>query len=117
LVMNAVGAIATGATVLVVAVAKFVEGAWITLLLIPAIIAFMVAIRRHYDRVAREVSCPEPLNLDDLQQPLVVVALDEWNKVTQKAIRFAMTLSQEVQVVHVDAGEKSDRLKEQWDEW
>jgi len=117
LAMNAVGAIATGTTVLIVAVAKFTEGAWITLLLVPAIIGGMIAIRRHYDRVGQEVSCPEPLDLDNLQEPLVVVALDEWNKVTQKALRFAMTLSRDVQAVHVDAGEKSDHLKEQWDEW
>lgn len=114
---NAAGAIATGLTVLIVAVAKFTEGAWITLLLIPAIIAFMMTVRHHYDRVAREVSSPSPIELDHLKEPLVVVPVDEWNKVAQKALRFAMTLSRDIQVLHVDSGEKSDQLKQHWDEW
>ena len=117
MIMNGVGAIATGLTVLVVAVAKFTEGAWVTILLVPGLIAMMVTIRHHYDRVAREVSNPTPLDLERLEQPLVVVPVDEWNKAAQKALRFAMTLSRDIQVVHVEAGEKSDRLKEHWDEW
>src|SRR6202522_608199 len=38
IVVNGIGAVATGATVLVVLVAKFIEGAWITALLIPTLL-------------------------------------------------------------------------------
>ena len=52
---------------IVVAVAKFAEGAWVTVLLIPAIMAAMMAIRRHYRLVEAEVANPAPLDLSGLQ--------------------------------------------------
>lgn len=115
--MNAVGAIATGLTTLVVAVAKFTEGAWITLALVPAIIVLMVAIHHHYDRVAREICSPEPLDLKNLRPPMVVVPIESWNKVAQKALRFAMTLSENVQAIYVDSGEKTEDFQHHWESW
>ena len=52
MLINGVGAVATGMTLVVVLVAKFSEGAWITAILIPALIITMIAVKRHYDRVA-----------------------------------------------------------------
>src|ERR1022692_688055 len=48
IVVNAVGATATGITVVVVLAAKFMEGAWITVIMVPLLLAAMVAVRRHY---------------------------------------------------------------------
>ena len=117
MIVNALGATATGLTVIIVAVAKFTEGAWITLALIPAMMLLMVAIRHHYHTVAKETSSPSPLELGDLNHPLVVVPIEEWNRVAKKALRFAMTLSGEIQVLHIDSGDKTDMLQKQWPEW
>lgn len=117
LAMNAVGAVATGLTTLVVAVAKFTEGAWITIVLIPALIILMLSIRRHYRRVGREIASAHALEITRLNPPLVVVPIDEWNKVAQKALRFALTLSDDIQVLHIDSGEKSDELSKHWNEY
>ena len=55
MIINGVGAVATGITLLVVLVAKFTAGAWITAILIPALIILMSAVKRHYDaRRARD---------------------------------------------------------------
>ena len=62
--VNGLGAVATGLTVIVVLVAKFTEGAWITLLLIPGLILLMRMVKRHYDHVAREIE-----NRDRLEHP------------------------------------------------
>ncbi|MDQ6666349.1 MAG: APC family permease, partial [Acidobacteriota bacterium] len=59
MMLNGLGAVATGITVAVVLVAKFVEGAWITVLLIPAMIFLMYEVKRHYDRVQKEIM-PRP---------------------------------------------------------
>ncbi|HVX67610.1 MAG TPA: APC family permease [Bryobacteraceae bacterium] len=115
--VNALGAAATGATVLVVAAAKFTEGAWITLALVPALLVLMVGIRRHYHEVAREISSPSPLEVDGFVPPLVVVPVEEWNRVAKKALQYAMTLSDEVQVLHVDSGEEPAGLQRQWREF
>ena len=117
LVVNGLGAAVTGITVLIVAAAKFTEGAWITLVLIPSLITLMVAIRRHYHRVAKEVSSVSPLDVTNLTSPILVVPVEEWNNVAKKAVRFALSLSGEVHVLHVDSGDQGDALQKNWDEW
>lgn len=114
LLINGLGATATAVTVIVVTISKFAEGAWITTLLIPAIIILMFSIRRHYDRVSRETAEPHSLSLAGIERPLVVVPLLGWNKVAEKALRFALTLSVDVQVVHVETDGQADDLPERW---
>ena len=99
--LNGLGAVATGITLVVVLVAKFTSGAWITAILVPAIIAVMYSIKWHYTRVTSETADTSPIRLDDLQQPLVVVPVARWDKISEKAVRFGMVMSREVKVVHV----------------
>jgi len=112
--VNGLGAVATATTVAVVTVSKFAEGAWVTTLLIPAIMILMIAVRRHYDREQAETAKPEPLELSGLRQPLVVVPILRWDKVAQKGLRFALILSADVQGLHVDCGEGSKQLRANW---
>jgi hypothetical protein len=79
--------------VIVVLIAKFTEGAWITLLLIPGLILLMRLVRRHYDRVAKETDYRGQLNLRD-----------------------AMSISPEVRAVHVEYDQESDVLASRWEE-
>ena len=60
MLVNGLGAFATGVTVLVVLVAKFAEGAWITAVMVPLLIFLMLRVKRHYNRVAAEVENPDP---------------------------------------------------------
>jgi amino acid transporter len=113
--INGLGSVATATTVVVVTVAKFVDGAWVTTLLIPAIMMVMMAIRRHYRLVESEVANPVPLDLTDLRTPLVVVPLLSWNRVAQKGLRFALTLSSEVQVLHIDCEKDDGSFGQTWD--
>ena len=114
--VNGLGALTTATTVVVVTVAKFAEGAWVTALLIPSIMISMIAIRRHYRKVEREVGNPAPLDVSPFQPPLVVVPILAWNRVAQKALRFALTLSSEVQVLHIDTGKDDEKFPEAWEE-
>jgi amino acid transporter len=114
--LNGMGAVATGLTVVIVLIAKFTEGAWITLLLIPGLILVMRLIKRHYDQVAAETDDRGHLSLRKLTPPLVVVAIDRWSRVTHKALRFAMSISPEVRALHVEYDEESDILASRWEE-
>jgi amino acid transporter len=114
MVVNGIGAIATGLTVAVVLVAKFVAGAWITVLLIPSLIALMAAIKRHFQSVAKEVDENEPLATASILEPLVVVPIGTWNKISTKGLRFALSLSKEIKAVHVLFDEEKDELVESW---
>ncbi len=110
MMINGVGAVATGITVLVVAVAKFVEGAWITVLLIPALIILMLAIRRHYDLVFAETDDSTPLQIADLHPPLIVVPMLRWGKISKKALDFALRVSPDVLALHIDSGEEEHNM-------
>ncbi|HEV2494838.1 MAG TPA: APC family permease [Terriglobia bacterium] len=112
--VNGLGAVTTAITVLVVAVAKFAAGAWVTVLLIPALMILMLAIRRHYDHILAATADPAPLDLKGLRPPLVVVPILRWSKISKKAMRFALTVSPDVLAVHIASEEDTDDLHQQW---
>jgi amino acid transporter len=111
---NGLGAFATGITTAVVLVAKFVEGAWITVLLIPSLILMMRAVHRHYKRVGQEINTDTPVHTDHLSDPIVLVPIDRWSLVAEAALRYAWTLSKEIHVLHVHCGEDTDSLCARW---
>ena len=116
--VNGLGAVVTGITVVVVLVAKFVEGAWITLLFIPLTIVFFVAVRRHYHAIEMLMSCRIPVQAARLSQaPIVVVPIDHWNNVTRQGIEFAARLSPEVIALHVKPDEHSELLQADWEQY
>jgi hypothetical protein len=112
--LNAVGAVATGVTTAVVLVAKFVDGAWITVLLIPALILMMRSVHRHYGRVAHEIRAVTPVRTANLSAPIVLLPIDRWSLIAEKALRYAWTLSDEIHVLHVACGEETDALCRVW---
>jgi amino acid transporter len=114
MVVNGVGATATGLTLLVVLVAKFVAGAWITALLIPLMILLMIMVKRHYTRVDAQTADDTPLDMTDLRPPFVIVPLDRWSRITEKGMRFALALSHDVRAVHIDCGEHNEALEAVW---
>jgi amino acid transporter len=114
ILINGLGAVATGITVIVVLVAKFVEGAWITVLLIPGLLIAMGLVRRHYHAVFLEVSSAAPLELNDLTPPLVILPIQAWNHITKKALRFVLKIFPHIRAVHVDCGEGSANFCDEW---
>jgi hypothetical protein len=114
MLVNGLGAAATAVTVLVVLVAKFAEGAWITLLLIPSLLAVMIAVRRQYHKVSMSVGSQSPLELHGFQAPLVVVPVDRWSKIAKGALTFGLTISPDVTALHIDSGDRTTYLKQEW---
>lgn len=108
LVINAVGTLATAAALGVILFAKFTEGAWVTLLIVPGILALFYWVKRHYVRVARQLHYARPLDPHRLGAPLVVVPIKGWNRLTEEALRFGMRLSPDVLAVHVATGENGE---------
>jgi amino acid transporter len=114
-VLNAAGAIATGLTLLVVVASKFVEGAWITVLIIPALVIFFRWVRGHEERIDRETDVSGPLQLDQPPPPIVLVPIKRLNRVARKALRLAISMSPDVQVVQVFAEDLAmDDLRRDW---
>src|SRR5271165_4221741 len=115
MLVNGLGAFATGVTVVVVLVAKFTEGAWITVLLIPALIVLMRLIKKHYDRVSRETVIDTAVHTSHILPPIIVIPVERWNVMAEKAIRYAWSLSKDIKVIHVECRD-TDALCVQWDQ-
>jgi amino acid transporter len=114
--INAIGAIATGITVSVVLITKFREGAWITVLLIPALILLMYSVHHHYERVARATALDRPVNTKELCEPTILIPIERWSAVSEKTLRFAWSMSKQITFVHVDCGDEQDTFRQRWSE-
>ena len=116
MMINGLGAVATGVTLVVVLVAKFRSGAWVSVLLIAAMVSAMLWVRRHYQKVAIETCSTSPLDVASLGPPIVVVPIQDWGKVAQRALEFGLTLSTDIRAVHVATEEETNALRAQWPE-
>lgn len=120
LLINAVGATASSMALAIILAAKFTAGAWITVLVIPLVIVLLKSIRSYYDALDMELREDGPIVLEEIEPPLVVVVTQTWNRLTDKAIKFALTISPDVFAVHLqrlegpDSEENERAIREQW---
>ena len=115
MMVNGVGAVATGITTLVVLLAKFADGAWITVLLVAVMIVFMRSVNRHYVRVNREIDLDRPIVPAEVSEPIVVVPIDRWSRISEKALSFALSMSCDIRCVHVQTVEGPDAFCDAWE--
>ncbi len=115
LFVNGLGAVATGIALIVILCAKLTEGAWVTLLLIPLIVFTFHAVNRHYSMVRNATQCLCPFDVHQLNRPIVVLPIKRWDMVAEKALMFALSMSDEVIAVHV--GESDDDIQQLNNDW
>jgi amino acid transporter len=113
--VNGLGAFATGITAVVVLMAKFKEGAWITALLIVVMILFMRMVKRHYVRVDHETELDRPIVPAEVSEPIVVLPIDRWSRITEKALCFALGMSKDIRCLHVQTTEEQDSICKDWE--
>lgn len=112
--LNGLGALATGTTLIIVTITKFVTGAWITTVLIPLIMIMMFSIRRHYERLRTQISQAATLDVTDRAAPIVVMPMMAWTKVSRAGLQFAFKICSEVYVVHVSTGDADKEFLDNW---
>jgi amino acid transporter len=115
MIVNGLGAVATGITTLVVLVAKFADGAWVTALLVLVMILLMRAVHRHYVRVNREIDLDRPFIPAEVHEPIVVVPIDRWSRISEKALSFALSMSCDIRCVHVRTSDDPDPFCDAWE--
>jgi amino acid transporter len=117
LTINAVGAVATSIVTLVVVVSKFTEGAWIPTVVIPLLVLLFISIKRHYDRVEREIACAPGTKLPEIVHTVVVLVGPRIHQGVLEALAYAKSLHPRylhaVTVAFDDAGEA--QMRESWD--
>jgi len=120
--VNGLGAVATGTALAIILGAKFIEGAWITVLAIPTMLTIFKIVHRQYRKIEKQIECDDPLDMTNNDPPVVLVPIHGWDKVVAKSIRFAMLLSTEIIAVHLsnlegDAAEdEASQIRRRWAE-
>ncbi len=116
---NGLGALATATTLIIIGASKFVEGAWITILLIPVLVACFHRVRAHYQEIARELSLRGiPPSLRPFPPLRVVVPISGVHRGIVDAIAYARSISRDVTAVYVELEPSAgQRLREEWERW
>jgi len=117
MMINSLGAVTTLVVATVIATTKFLEGAWIVVILIPLLVLMFMSIHRHYQRVERERVADLPIHPGDIHHRLIVPIAD-LNSAAQQSLAYARSFSNYVIAVHVANNPQHARLlRAAWDEW
>jgi MYXO-CTERM domain-containing protein len=115
MILNAVGAVSTGVACVVIIASKLTEGAWISVLLVLAMVGLLWAVRRRREVVTELIHSDAPLDMGHTRPPLAVVPLRRWNAVSRKALRFALDVSPDVVAVQIlTEPDEIDDLSDRW---
>jgi hypothetical protein len=117
MVLNGIGAMATGATLVVVILTKFREGAWITVALVASMYVLFKRVRAHYDFIAQATATSQSLAMGPPRQAIAVVPMRRWDAVSLKAMWFGIGFAERVIAVQVLTGDREvDDLTDRWNE-
>jgi amino acid transporter len=118
LAINAFGAICTFIVMMVFAVTKFVDGAWIVLVIIPSLVVVFSAIHRHYKKLASLLSLENFGAPPRLSRHRVILLVSGVHRGTLAALRYAKALSDDITAVHVSIDDdETSKTRRKWDEW
>jgi hypothetical protein len=117
--INGFGALATAVAVIIIGVSKFFEGAWITILLIPLLVAVFMRINAHYREVAQQLSLRGlPPSLKPFPPPRLVIPISGVHRGVVDAIAYARSISKDVTAVYVELEPGTgQRVREKWEHW
>jgi amino acid transporter len=117
--VNGVGAVVTFLVLLTLAFTKFVEGAWIVVVVIPLLVGAFVVMHRHYEEVALELSLAGFDGPPQFQHTVLVLIGDVHRGVV-RAVQYAKTLAPQatVRAVYVETDPANTRrIEEKWARW
>lgn len=121
LILNAFGAFITGTVVLVIAVTKFVHGAWIVLVFIPALIFIFKKISNHYKDMAEQLHLPtadETFEERPIGKHYVVVPVATPTRVVAETLRYAKAIGDEVIALSIVSDkEVGKKIEAKWNQW
>lgn len=119
MISNGFGAFCTFVVMCVFAVTKFLDGAWIVLILIPMLMGLFLWIKRHYSGLASSLSLenygePPPYNV----RHRVLVPISDVHQGTLAALRYARVLSEDITAVHISMDpQDTEKVRKKWESW
>jgi hypothetical protein len=118
MIINGFGAVCTVIVMLVFAVTKFREGAWIIVILIPLLVSVFFAIHRHYRSLAQNLSLENYGAPGRIKRHRVILLVSGVHRGSLEALNYARTLSDDVTAVHVSTdSDQSAKVRAKWAVW
>ena len=118
MLVNGFGASATAVVMVVFAITKFRDGAWVVVLLTPALVTVFFSIHHHYKRVSRQLSLDNPQVPPMLRRQRVLMPISGMHRGTLMALRYARTLSDDITAIHVSTNpDEAEKIKHKWETW
>jgi amino acid transporter len=117
MIINGTGALATGIVTIIIASMKFLEGAWIVVILIPIIVLLFQGIHTHYEHFERERTTDIPARPQEIRHRLIV-PIDRLDRATIQSLSYARSISPHVTAVHIIFDEGQGReIRRDWEHW
>ncbi|MEW6178442.1 MAG: APC family permease [Chloroflexota bacterium] len=118
LIINGFGAVCTGIVMIVFATTKFMDGAWVVILIIPTLVVMFTAIERHYRNLASKLSLENYGGIPRIARHRVIIPIGGVHRGTLAALRYARTLSEDITAVHVSIDpQEAERVRKKWETW
>lgn len=119
MIINGFGAICTALVVIVFSVTKFMEGAWVVLILLPILVGVFMIIQNHYHQMADKLSLDtfagEPPRTT---RHRVILPISGVHKGTLEALNYARRLTDDVTAVHVSIDPvEAEKVRHKWETW
>ena len=115
LIVNFFGAVCTGIVMIVFALTKFHDGAWIVLILIPILIMIFYAVNRHYRDLADSLSLQGYIPASSPEVQTVIVPISGVHKGSLAALRYAQSISKNITAIYVEESEEqTDKINQRW---
>ncbi len=118
MIINGFGALTTGIVMVVFAVTKFSDGAWIVLVLIPLLVVGFMIIHRHYKTLGNQLSLQGYGSMPEVTRHRVVLLVSGVHRGTLEGLRYARTISEDITAVHVSIDDvETQKLIKRWEVW
>jgi amino acid transporter len=119
MVINGFGAVCTAIVMVVFAVTKFREGAWVVLILTPALVTVFFSIHHHYKRLAKKLSLDNfVVHPPHTTRHRIIMPVSGVHQGTLAALRYARRLSDDVTAVHVTIEPaEAEKVRQKWETW
>lgn len=115
--VNLAGAGLSFLVLLVIAITKFTEGAWIVLILIPLIVALFHSVNKRYQNISRQLAIV-PEEIVDLEGHVALVLVPRVHRGILQAVEYAENLKGDVQAVHVIVNDKTvPQVRRDWEKY
>jgi amino acid transporter len=117
LAVNGIGMVMTAAVFIVTASDKFLDGAWIIVIVIPLLVALLAAVHRHYTDLGERAAVETPTTPSKVH-PICIVPISDLNPVALQSLALARSITGNVIAVHInDDEEEIARLRAKWEAW